>query len=63
MFDYADHLDDVLAWGMVDKFNWLQGFGPAKRADGQEVRGTPYDSSYRAKPLRDSLAKVFSAAG
>lgn len=63
MFDYAAHLDDVLAWGMVDRFNWLQGFGPSKRDDGLEVRGTPYDSSYRAKPLRTALANVFTAAG
>jgi len=63
MFDYDRHLDDILAWGMVDRFNWLQGFNPAKRADGLEVRGTPYDSTYRAKPLRDALAKVISAAG
>jgi endo-1,4-beta-xylanase len=63
MFDYADHLDDVLAWGMVDRFNWLQGFEPAKRADGLEVRGTPYDSQYRPKPLRAALANVMNAAG
>lgn len=63
MFDYADHLDDILAWGMVDRFNWLQGFEPAKRADGLEVRGTPYDSQYRAKPLRSALAQTMSAAG
>ncbi len=62
MFDYSDHLDDVLAWGMVDRFNWLQGFDPARRADGLEVRGTPYDSQYRAKPMRDALADVMSAA-
>lgn len=63
MFDYSAHLDDVLAWGMVDRFNWLQDFGPSKRADGLEVRGTPYDSSYRAKPLRTALANVITAAG
>lgn len=63
MFDYAQHLDDVLAWGMVDRFNWLQGFGPAKRADALEVRGTLYDSAYRPKPLRGALANVLSAAG
>ena len=63
MLDYDAKLDDVLAWGMVDKFNWLQGFDPAKRADGQEVRGTPYDSQYRVKPLRTALANVMSAAG
>jgi endo-1,4-beta-xylanase len=63
MFDYADHLDDILAWGMVDRFNWLQGFEPSKRADGQEVRGSPYDSQYRTKPLRAALANSFNAAG
>lgn len=62
MFDYAAHLDDILAWGMVDRFNWLQGFEPARRADGKEVRGTPYGSDYQPKPLRGALAAVFAAA-
>lgn len=63
MLDYDAQLDDILAWGMVDRFNWLQGFEPSKRADGLEVRGTPYDSQYRAKPLRSALANVMAAAG
>lgn len=63
MLDYDAQLDDILAWGMVDRFNWLQGFDPSKRADGLEVRGTPYDSQYRAKPLRSALANVMAAAG
>ena len=62
MLDYDDHLDDILAWGMVDKFNWLQGFEPSKRADGLEVRGTPYDSDYQVKPLRNALAEVLANA-
>ena len=61
MFDYADHLDDILAWGMVDRFNWLQDFRDSKREDGLEVRGTPYDDDYRAKPLRNAMADVFAA--
>lgn len=61
MLDYDTHLDDVLAWGMVDAFNWLQYFDPAKRTDGREVRGTPYDSKYAAKPMRETLAAVLSA--
>jgi endo-1,4-beta-xylanase len=61
MLDYDAHLDDILAWGMVDRFNWLQGFNPAKRSDGQEVRGTPYDSAYAAKPLRAALAATLAA--
>ena len=62
MFDYADHLDDVLVWGMVDAFNWLQYFQPAARPDGLEVRGAPYDSDYRPKPMRETLAGAFRAA-
>ena len=61
MLDYGAHLDDILAWGMVDRFNWLQGFGPAKRVDGLPVRGTPYDDDYRAKPLRAAIAGAFAA--
>ena len=63
MFDYDKHLDDILAWGMVDAFNWLQSFGPSKRDDALEVRAAPYDSAYRAKPLRTALAKVMTPAG
>jgi endo-1,4-beta-xylanase len=58
MLDYDAHLDDILAWGMVDRFNWLQQFGPSKRADGLEVRGTLYDSQYRPKPLRNAIAQA-----
>ena len=57
MMDYGGMLDDVLAWGMVDRFNWLQQFEPAARPDGLQVRGTPYDDDYRAKPLRTALAE------
>ncbi|WP_237437415.1 endo-1,4-beta-xylanase [Alteraurantiacibacter aestuarii] len=53
MLDYAE-LSDILAWGMVDQFNWLQGFAP--RDDGMEVRGTPYSSTYQPKPMREALA-------
>lgn len=60
MADYSDHMDDVLAWGMVDRYNWLQYFDPAKREDGLEVRGCPYDSAYTAKPLRDALAEALA---
>lgn len=59
MLDYPQ-LGDVLAWGMVDRFNWLQGFAP--RDDGLEVRGTPYDSNYAPKPLRTAIAESFATA-
>jgi endo-1,4-beta-xylanase len=58
MLDYPE-LGDILAWGMVDGFSWLQGFAP--RDDGLEVRGCPYDSSYRPKPLRTAIAKSLAA--
>jgi endo-1,4-beta-xylanase len=54
MLDYPQ-LGDILAWGMVDPFNWLQGFAP--RDDGMEVRGCPYDGQYRPKPLREAMAQ------
>jgi endo-1,4-beta-xylanase len=59
MLDYTQ-LGDILAWGMVDRFSWLQGFAP--RDDGLEVRCCPYDSAYRAKPLREAIAASLAAA-
>jgi endo-1,4-beta-xylanase len=53
-------LDQVLCWGMVDKFSWLQQF--SKRADETPQRSTPYDDDYRAKPLRQAIAAAFDAA-
>ena len=63
MADYAEHLDDILAWGMIDQYNWLQYFDKAKREDGLEVRGCPYDSDYQPKLLRDSLAESLQQLG
>ena len=62
MLDYDAHLDDILAWGMVDKFNWLQYFDPAERTDGLEVRGTPYSSDYEVKPMRTAIAQALIEA-
>ncbi len=59
MLDYEE-LGDVLAWGMVDRFNWLQGFAP--RDDHLEVRGSPYGDDYRPTPLRTALAHAFETA-
>jgi len=53
-------LRDVVAWGMVDRYNWLTGFDP--RADKSIKRGTPYDSAFRPKPLREAIAAAFAAA-
>jgi endo-1,4-beta-xylanase len=59
MLEYPE-LGDILAWGMVDGFSWLQGFAP--RNDGLEVRGCPYDSGYRPKPLRAAIAASLAGA-
>jgi endo-1,4-beta-xylanase len=53
-------LRDILAWGMVDRYSWLTGFDP--RADKSIKRGTPYDSEFRPKPLREAIAAAFAAA-
>ncbi|HET7817395.1 MAG TPA: endo-1,4-beta-xylanase [Sphingomicrobium sp.] len=59
MFSYPQ-LRDLLAWGIVDKYSWLTDFDP--RADKSIKRGTPYDSQFRPKPLRDAIAAAFIAA-
>jgi endo-1,4-beta-xylanase len=53
-------LGDVLAWGMVDRYSWLNGFDPRK--DGTMKRGTPYDKDFRPKPLREAIASAFASA-
>lgn len=59
MLDYRQ-TKEVLAWGMVDKYSWLQGFTP--RQDGAPNRVTLYDDAYRPKPLREAVAAAFRAA-
>jgi endo-1,4-beta-xylanase len=53
-------LRDVLAWGMTDRYSWLEGFDP--RADKTPKRGTPYDAQFRPKPLREVIAAAFASA-
>ena len=59
MLDYPQ-LQDVLAWGMVDKYSWLTDFDP--RRDKSIKRGTPYDSQFRPKALREAIAAAFAGA-
>jgi endo-1,4-beta-xylanase len=59
MLDYRQ-TKEVLAWGMVDKYSWLQNFTPRK--DGLAKRATPYDDAYRPKPLREAMAAAFRGA-
>lgn len=60
MFDYRQ-LRDVLAWGLCDRYSWLQQFQPL-RSDGQAKRPCPYDDDFKAKPLHKALAEAFAAA-
>jgi endo-1,4-beta-xylanase len=57
MFDYRQ-LRDVLAWGMVDTYSWLQNFEP--RTDDNTTRGNPYDAAFTAKPMRHAIAAAFA---
>jgi len=50
----------LLCWGLSDQYSWLQGRTP--RADGQPKRPTPFDTHFRAKPLRDAIAAAFRSA-
>ena len=51
---------EVLAWGMVDKYSWLQNQWP--RQDGKPKRPTLYDDDYKPKPLREAMAAALRAA-
>ena len=53
-------LGDVLAWGMVDRYSWLEGFDP--RVDKTPKRGTPYDANFRPKLLRKAIVDAFASA-
>jgi endo-1,4-beta-xylanase len=60
MFSYRQ-LKDVLMWGMVDQFSWLQSFeGP--RPDGTEKRPCPYGSDFEPKLLRGAIEAAFVGA-
>jgi endo-1,4-beta-xylanase len=50
----------VLCWGLADSYTWLQRRNP--RADQLPKRPTPYDDQFRAKPLRDAMARAFRSA-
>jgi endo-1,4-beta-xylanase len=53
-------LGDLLAWGMVDRYSWLNGFDP--RADKTLKRGTPYDINFQPKLLHQAMADAFRSA-
>ncbi|MDR7232366.1 endo-1,4-beta-xylanase [Caulobacter sp. BE264] len=51
---------EVLAWGMIDKYSWLQ--GQWLREDKKPKRPTLYDDNYQPKPLREAMAAALRAA-
>jgi endo-1,4-beta-xylanase len=53
-------LGDLLAWGMVDRYSWLNKFDP--RADRTIKRGTPYGVNFRPKLLYKAMADAFRSA-
>jgi endo-1,4-beta-xylanase len=53
-------LGDLLAWGLVDRYSWLNNFDP--RADRTMKRGTPYDVNFRPKLLHKAMAGAFRSA-
>ena len=59
MFAYPQ-LRDVLAWGMTDRYSWIEGFEP--RADGSHRRPCPYDDRFAPKPLHAAIAAAFEHA-
>lgn len=50
----------VMAWGIVDKYSWLQHSSP--RPDGLPKRPCPYDDDFQPKLLRNAMAEVFAKA-
>ena len=53
-------MGDVLAWGMTDRYSWLQGRWP--RSDRLPKRPCPYDADFRPKPIREAIAAAFRGA-
>lgn len=53
-------LNDMLCWGMCDRYSWLENFDPRK--DKAPKRGTPYDANFRPKLLREAIADAFAGA-
>ncbi len=59
MFSYPQ-LRDVLAWGMCDRYTWLNGFTPRK--DKTLQRATPYNAEYQPKALHGVIRDAFAGA-
>lgn len=53
-------LGDVLAWGLTDRYSWIEGFEPRK--DGAQRRPCPFDRDFRPKPMKAALIDAFAGA-
>nr|WP_281373769.1 endo-1,4-beta-xylanase [Parvularcula dongshanensis] len=52
-------LRDVVVWGLVHRYSWLQYF--QARADGLQKRGTPFDDDYEPTLMAEAIAEAFEA--
>ncbi|RZI60456.1 MAG: hypothetical protein EOP14_01080 [Pseudomonas sp.] len=52
----------VLDWSHVDKYSWLRKKTNAQRTDGQPLRPSPLDDSYKRKPLWYAMAAAIDGA-
>jgi endo-1,4-beta-xylanase len=59
MFSYPE-LKQLLAWGLSDRYSWLQTWWP--RPDRIAKRPTLYDADFRPKPLREAVAAALRGA-
>lgn len=53
-------MGDILAWGMCDRYSWLQ--ERWLRPDRLPKRPCPYDADFRPKPLREAIAGALRGA-
>ena len=51
---------DILTWGLVNRFSWLQQFKP--RADGLANRPLPFDDDYAPTPMAFAIKDAIEAA-
>jgi endo-1,4-beta-xylanase len=54
-------LNEVLTWGLNDKYSWLQSAEFGARRDGLPKRPLPYDAAFQPKPMRQAIVDAFMA--
>lgn len=53
-------LRDVLVWGLVHRYSWLQTFNP--RTDGVSKRPVPFDDAYQPTLMAEEIRRAFELA-